>query len=92
MIVPHNNRNDEGYIRGLRVARLWQNALRLWGVSADIIAAGEVTKARFKANYDFGIVPALDRLTYSMPVYSWAHALYGACALYAQPLRTTIWD
>lgn len=82
LIVPHNNRSDEGYIRGMRVARLWRNTLRLWGVSADIIVAGDVSKAWFNANYDFGIVPAMDRLTYSMPIYSWVNYSSGDKPIY----------
>ncbi|MCS6923466.1 MAG: hypothetical protein NZM10_03720, partial [Fimbriimonadales bacterium] len=33
-------------------------------------------------NYDFGIVPALDRLTYSMPVYGWVNYSAGDKPIY----------
>lgn len=82
LIVPNNNRNDVGYTRGMRIARQWQNTLRLWGVSADIIVAGDVSKAWFNANYDFGIVTSLDGLTYSIPIYSWVNYSPGDKPIY----------
>lgn len=82
LIIPTNNRSDTGYTRNLPLARLWRNALRLWGVDADIIVAGDVNKAWFNANYDFGIVPSLERLTYSMPVYGWVNYSSGDKPIY----------
>lgn len=71
LIVPHNDRNSSAYTRNLRLARIWRNALRLWGVDATIIVAGDVSKSQFQQQYDFGIVPTMENLTGSMAINSW---------------------
>ncbi|MCS6922894.1 MAG: hypothetical protein NZM10_00795 [Fimbriimonadales bacterium] len=82
LILPTNNRSETGYTRNLPLARLWKNTLRLWGVDADIIVAGDVSKAWFNSNYDLGIVPNLERLTYWLPIYSWISYSAGDKPLY----------
>jgi hypothetical protein len=57
LIVPHNDRASAAYLRNLSLARQWRSALLLSGVDAAIIVAGDVTKAQFQSQYDFGIVP-----------------------------------
>ncbi len=71
LIIPTNNMNTSLYTTNLRAAKAWQSILKLWGVSADIIVAGNVSKAAFNSQYDFGIVPFLGGVTSSQPVFSW---------------------
>ncbi|OYT74083.1 MAG: hypothetical protein CFK49_10170, partial [Armatimonadetes bacterium JP3_11] len=68
LIVPHNDRSSAAYSRNLRLARQWRNVLRLWGVDASIIVAGDVSKSQFQSQYDFGIVPTMENLTGSMAI------------------------
>lgn len=82
LIVPHNDRNSSAYTRNLRLARIWRNALRLWGVDATIIVAGDVSKSQFQQQYDFGIVPTMEGLTGSMAINSWLSYSSGDKPLY----------
>lgn len=71
LIVPHNDRNSVAYSRNLRLARQWRNVLRLWGVDASMLVAGDASKSQFQSQYDFGIVPTMENLTGSMAINSW---------------------
>jgi hypothetical protein len=44
LIIPTNNTSSSLYANNLRAAKAWQSALRLWGVNADIIVAGNVVE------------------------------------------------
>lgn len=82
LIIPTNNPNSSLYASNLRAAKAWQSALRLWGVSADIIVAGNISKATFNSRYDFGIVPMLTGVTSSQPVLGWVSYSAGDKPLY----------
>lgn len=82
LIIPTNNPNASLYTTNMRTARAWQSILKLWGVSADIIVAGNVSKATFNSQYDFGIVPALAGVTSSQPVFSWVNYSTGDKPIY----------
>lgn len=82
LIIPTNNPNSSLYSSNLRAAKAWQSALRLWGVSADIIVAGNISKATFNSRYDFGIVPMLTGVTSSQPVLGWVSYSAGDKPLY----------
>lgn len=82
LIVPHNDRNSSVYQRNLRLARFWRNALRLWGVDATIIVAGDVSKSQFQQNYDLGIVPTMEGVTSNIVINSWLDYAPGDKPLY----------
>ncbi|MGQ9901734.1 MAG: hypothetical protein ACUVR1_05930, partial [Fimbriimonadales bacterium] len=82
LIVPHNDTNSSAYRRNMSLARQWRSALRLWGVDATIIVAGNISKADFQNQYDFGIVPTMENLTGSMVINSWLHYSSGDKPLY----------
>jgi hypothetical protein len=82
LIVPHNDRNSTAYRRNLSLARQWRSALLLSGVDATIIVAGDVSKAQFQSQYDFGIVPTMENLTGAMAINSWLDYTSGDKPLY----------
>jgi hypothetical protein len=82
LIIPLNDRNTGAYQRNLSLARQWRNVLLLSGVDASIIAAGDVSKAQFQSQYDFGIVPFMETITYPVPINSWLHYSPGDKPLY----------
>ncbi|MFQ3611637.1 MAG: hypothetical protein SNJ72_09110, partial [Fimbriimonadales bacterium] len=82
LIIPTNNTSLSLYTNNMRAARAWQSLLKLWGVSADILIAGNVSKATFNSQYDFGIVPFLAGTTSSQPVFSWISFATGDKPLY----------
>jgi hypothetical protein len=82
LIIPLNDRNTGAYQRNLALARQWRNVLLLSGVDASIIVAGDVTKAQFQSQYDFGIVPSMEGITHWVPINSWLHYSPGDKPLY----------
>lgn len=82
LIIPTNNTGSSLYTSNLRTAKAWQSALRLWGVSADIIVAGNISKSTFNSQYDFGIVPRLAGVTSSQPVLGWVNYSAGDKPIY----------
>ena len=82
LIVPHNDRNSAAYRRNLSLARQWRSVLLLSGVDATIIVAGDVTKAQFQSQYDFGIVPTMENLTGTLAINSWLDYTSGDKPLY----------
>lgn len=82
LIIPTNNTSSSLYANNLRAAKAWQSALRLWGVNADIIVAGNVSKSFFNSRYDVGIVPLLSGVTSSQPVLGWVNYSAGDKPIY----------
>ncbi|GIV13603.1 MAG: hypothetical protein KatS3mg021_1885 [Fimbriimonadales bacterium] len=82
LIIPTNNTSSSLYANNLRAAKAWQSALRLWGVSADILVAGNVSKSFFNSRYDLGIVPLLSGVVSSQPVLGWVNYASGDKPLY----------
>jgi len=82
LIIPLNDRSTGAYQRNLALARLWRNVLLFWGADASIIAAGDVSKSQFQSQFDFGIVPFMETLTYSLPINSWLSYSPGDKPLY----------
>jgi hypothetical protein len=82
LIIPLNDRSASAYQRNLALARQWRNVLLLSGVDASIIVAGDVTKAQFQSQYDFGIVPIMEGITQWVPINSWLHYSPGDKPLY----------
>lgn len=87
LIIPLADRANASFTPNSEVALLFRSLLQLWGQSADILVAGDISKTDFQANYDLGIVPYCEFLPTSAQIYDWIDFTAGDKPLYLMGYR-----